>query len=313
MTGFAARRLWLCVAVLALCGAACAQMPIGSVSTLDATVTGASSVANERAQIGTNGTVVANDHAAYVQLFRGGSLKVCATSGVHLTAGISVPDGASVSPVPPAAASPAGPSAPPMMVALDRGAIELHTTANASDILMTPDLRLSFSDAGPLDLRVRVGRNGDTCVENRITGVLKHPALKVNSLFGSDSYDVLPGQHVLFEKANLHEVVDNESSPCGCPEPAIRPQTSETDSSLLKPTPRKPLPAAVAHPFPTAVSQGLEPPPPVPPAPPQTSPSPVATPLVYTGDSRASAPKPSPPEQKKGLFHSIGRFFKRIF
>jgi len=276
-------------------------MPLGSVSTLDATVTGASSVANDRAQLGTSGTVVANDHAAYVQLFRGGAVKVCATSGVHLTAGV--------------AAAAAGPGAPPMMVALDRGAAELHTTADASDIVMTPDLRIGFSDAGPLDLRIRVSRNGDTCVENRVAGVLKHPTLKVSSLFGSDSYDVLPGQHVLFEKANLHEVVDNESSPCGCPEAAVKPPVQDAGGMFVGPTAKKPA-AAVQNPFPADVSQGLAPPPPVPPAPPQTSRTPVATPLVYTGDSSATAEKAATPasgQKKKGFFRSIGRFFKKIF
>jgi hypothetical protein len=298
-----------------LCGVGGAQMPIGSVSTLDATVTGASTVANDRAQLGTNGTVVASDHAAYVQLFRGGSVKVCATSGIHLTTGVPVPEAA---PSVAQDATPADPAheAQPLMVALDRGAIELRTTANASDILMTPDLRISFSDAGPLDLRVRVGRNGDTCVENRVTGFLKHPALKVVSLFGTDSYDVLPGQHVLFEKASLHEVVDNESSPCGCPEPAIRPQVQETQGTLLKPAAKKPMPATVQHPFPADVSEGLAPPPPAPPAPPQTLRTPVATPLVYSGDPEVAAATPTavPTDgQKKGLFRSIGRFFKRIF
>jgi hypothetical protein len=291
------------------CGLAGAQMPIGSVSTLDATVTGASSVANDRAQIATSGTVVASDHAAYVQLFRGGSVKVCATSGVHLTAGAVAP--AAVAGAEPAVPETAAPVHPPLMVALDRGAIEVHTSANASDILMTPDLRIGFSDAGPLDLRIRVGRNGDTCVENRVTGVLKHPTLRVASLFGNDSYDVLPGQHVLFERANLHEVVDNESSPCGCPEPAAKPApAAETSAFPLKSAAQ---PAAVRNPFPADVSQGLAPPPPAKPAPPQSSPTPVATPLVYTGDSPAAKPAAPAPAPKRGFFYSLGRFFKHLF
>jgi len=316
MVLWAARRRWLGAGVLVLCGVGRAQMPIGSVSTLDATVTGASTVANDRAQLGTNGTVVANDHAAYVQLFRGGSVKVCATSGVHLTTGAPVPEAAALVAGQDATRADPAHESQPLMVALDRGAIELHTTSNASDILMTPDLRISFSDAGPLDLRVRVGRNGDTCVENRVAGFLKHPALKVVSLFGTDSYDVLPGQHVLFEKASLHEVVDNESSPCGCPEPTIRPALPEDGGAFLKPTAKQPLPAVVAHPFPADVSEGLAPPPSAPPAPPQTTQTRVATPLVYTGDSEDAAAKPAAVPasgQKKGLFRSIGRFFKRIF
>ena len=76
------------VGTLALASkAAIGQMPIGSVSTLDASVSGQTSIANDRAQLGSNGTVVAKEHGAFVQLLRGGSVRVCATSGVHFTTG----------------------------------------------------------------------------------------------------------------------------------------------------------------------------------------------------------------------------------
>ena len=79
---------------------------------------------------------------------------------------------------------------------------------------MTPDLRFTVRNAGPLDLRLRVARNGDTCVENRGPGA---PTLAVSDPFGESMYEVAPDQHVLFEHGSLHEVVDNETTPCGCP------------------------------------------------------------------------------------------------
>lgn len=309
------------------------QLPIGSVSLADATVAGAASTANDRAVLVGNGSVTAKDRVAYVQLFRGGSVAVCATSGLHLTSGApATPPAPLQSPEHPAVAAEnitsaavAAPtmstSQPPLMLALDRGAVELRMSAIANDILMTPDLRFEFSPAGQLDLRVRVARNGDTCVENRVAGLSEHPTLRVTSLFGSDTYDVLPGQHVLFEHASLHEVVDNESSPCGCPEQAAVPETPSLAGNVLpKPSDKtSSAQAAELHPFPTAVSQGLAPPPEVPQAAPGVTHTQIAATLVYSGDgpgngvggagkksSAAAAPRP-------GFFHSVGRFFKKLF
>ena len=358
-----ARRGWVGAVMLAVAAAvafrvAAAQMPIGSVSTVDATVYGASSEANDRAQLGKNGTVIAKGHAAFVQLLRGGSVKVCATSGVHLTAGTpaAAPEAAAtsgtgtgatgataasdsgtaaavtsssdpgVSPADqatPAAATTGAWAAnkpPPLMVAMDRGAMELRMGAVPGDEVITPDLRVSFTGDGQLDVRIRVGNNGDTCIENRVAGWSGHPGLAVGSLFGTDTYNVMPGQHVLFEGGNLREVVDNESSPCGCPEEAVKPPPPALgDISLKKSAKVTGDQAAVQHPFPADVSQGLAPPPPVPQAPPQVTHTQVATTLVYNGGGApdAAAKKDdsptTPPEQKKGFFHSVGRFFKRVF
>jgi hypothetical protein len=307
------------------------QLPIGTVSTLDATVTGASSTSDDRAQLSTNGTVVAKDHVAYVQLFRGGSVKVCATSGVHLTAGTAAPapstpasvDPAAQVPAPSATPAPAPPpiAIPPLMVALDRGAMELRMSAISGDIVMTPDLRFTFSGDGQLDVHIRVTRNGDTCVENRIAGLSGHPELRVGSLFGNETYNVLPGQHVLFEGGNLREVVDNESSPCGCPEAPVKPPAPEVGEISLKKVPQATAPAvaAVQHPFPADVSQGLAPPPPVRQAPPGVVHTQIATSLVYNPaaaeaqENKDAAAKPPAPAEKSGFFHRVGRFFKHIF
>ena len=81
-------------------------------------------------------------------------------------------------------------------------------------MILTPDIRFTVEAKGSYDLRVRVTRDGDTCVEN---AGKKAPVLMLNDAFSRASYRVMPGQHVLFEHGNLREVVDNERSPCGCP------------------------------------------------------------------------------------------------
>jgi len=306
---------------------ATAQQPVGTVSVEDATVAGAMVVTNGRATLEGGATVTAKDRTATVNLSRGGEVRVCATSSLHLTAGKSA----------------AGPA--PLLLALDRGAIEVQMPATESDVVMTPDLRVAMKANGPLDLRLRVTSNGDTCVENRGADA---PALRVTDPFGGATYILLGGQHVLFEHASLKEVVDNESSPCGCPPP---PVVSVADAGVASSAPAAPGSAvdskiaAALHPFPAAISDGLATPA-VPQATPGVTHVQVATALQYdasapqgspvaAGDvaspdpakssttakestavpdtAVAQAPPPPSAPPARDVAHSIGRFFKRLF
>jgi hypothetical protein len=318
------------VMIAVMCGLAHAQQPIGTVGVQDATVAGALEVTNGQAVLVGSTTVTARDHAAEVTLNRGGTVRVCATSGLHVAAGKG--------------ATPA-----PLMLALDRGAIEVQMTATTNDVVMTPDLRFAMRSEGPLDLRIRVTKNGDTCIENRGE---KAPALSVADQFGEATYELRAGQHVLFEHGSLKEVVDHESSACGCPP---MPVVSVADSGVTSATPATPgstvaaKSAADQHPFPAAVSAGLAPPPPVPQAPAGVVHAQVSTTLSYgasgsdgtnsgagskqgaasvSGASQttqpqaatethatgtAQAPPSQPAPHPSDIVHSIGHFFKRLF
>src|SRR5882672_9268395 len=102
------------LACVSACSFAQTQQSIGSVGIADATVAGALEVTNGRALLLGASTVTARDHTAEVALNRGGTVRVCATSGLHLNAGKGAIDA-------------------PLMIALDRGAIELAIRATASD------------------------------------------------------------------------------------------------------------------------------------------------------------------------------------
>ena len=288
-----------------------AQQPIGTVGVQDATVAGALEVTNGRAVLVGNTTVTARDRTAEIDLNRGGKVQVCATSGLHVTVGKNA-DGA----------TPA-----PLMLALDRGAIEVQMGATTRDVVMTPDLRFTMSSDGPLDLQLRVTRNGDTCVENRGE---KAPMLTVADQFGEATYEVKAGQHLLFEHGSLKEVVDHESSECGCP-PV--PSMSVADALLHPAGPGDAAatatkPAAEQHPFPAAVSTGLAPTAAVPQAPAGAVHTQVSAALSSSGDAddaaepraaaaNAPATSASPAAKtaapKHDLVHVVGRFFKRIF
>ncbi len=264
-----------------------------------ATVTGALEVTGGRAIIAASGAVTSGSATTEVVLPHRGTLRVCASTTVKLAADSSVPAG----------------DTPGLILALDHGALELSyasspATLRNADILMTPDFRILIGGPGAADVKVRLGAHGDTCVDNP---GLNAPYVLVTSVFDAGNYRVQPGQRVMFQHGSLHEVVDQEKEPCGCPTPV----------------------KAGSNEFPLAQSAGLAPLPAPAPAAPAARKAQVMEPLVYKSAEAAPAPAPvvqpapieaapptpaeaapkTPPAAKKkpGFFGRVGRFFKRIF
>jgi hypothetical protein len=261
-------------------------------------VTGDLKVSDGRAVIAANASIVSGVEATHVTLPYRGTLLVCAYTTVKLTADSSAPAG----------------EVPGLMMAIEHGALEMSFAAGRAnsknaDTLLTPDFRVLVSGPGAVDVKVRLGPKGDTCIDNPGANA---PYVLVSSVFEGGAYRVQPGQRVMFQHGSLHEVVDDEKEPCGCP-PA-EPKGNE---------------------FPLAQSEGLAPP--IKPAPtpePQDQASvPTVEPLVYKSADHAPQPVviPEPPakpaenasanaaaaqataKKKPGFFRRVGRFFKRIF
>jgi hypothetical protein len=261
--------------LLLACAPAWAQRPIGTVSTASANVGGVLETSGGTATIVNNGTVTAQEQTATVTLARGGAVNVCATSTVHLSQSNGAKGG-------------------PLLVALDRGALELNFLAGSNDAVLTPDMRIQPASPAPLDLRIRVVNNGDTCVENRGSDA---PALMISDTFGESSYIVHPRQHVLFEHGDLKQVVDNETSPCGCP-PAV--VVSVADAGVSGATVAKAGSAVETHPFPEAVSEGLATAPP-----PQAATGHVSTGLALSYNTNNTEPA-APASQAVGVSTGAG-------
>jgi hypothetical protein len=256
-----------------------------------AKVTGALEITADKAVIAASGTVSSGNQTTEVVLPHRGVLRVCASTTVKLAADTSVPAG----------------ETPGLMMAMDHGAVEMSFAASLArgrnaDILLTPDFRILIGGPGAAEVKVRLGQHGDTCVDN--AGV-NAPYVLVTSVFEGGDYRVQPGQRVMFERGSLHEVVDNEKEPCGCP-PPLHPGTNE---------------------FPAAQSEGLAPTPKTAPslANQSSAPSPVVEPLVYKSTDHvaqpaaeaapavsAAAAKPTA-KKKSGFFGGIGKFFRRVF
>jgi hypothetical protein len=317
-----------------------APVSIASVATQGVALSGSLAVANGRATIGNDGTITAGDRSADVALTRGGDLKVCATTKIHLSTDNAVADGGG------------------LMITLDRGAMEAHyTPGKYSDVVLTPDLRILISGPGQADLSLRVNQQGDTCVDNHGD---QAPYVLASSLFEGGVYRVQPNQRVLFEHGSVSQAVDNEKDACGCPPPAPTgpastslagiPGGNANQSQAKTPAPNE---TAARNPFPLAESEGLAPAPSTPatPAVPAGTPhAEVTAPLAYdanhpnavaTAPAESSSPpadagatvnlnEPVPvptsaihvdeappaqpaPKPRTGFFGHIGHFFKRLF
>lgn len=255
-----------------------------------AVVTGALQVTGGRALIAANGTVVSGATTTDVTLPHRGMLRVCASTSVKLAADSSVPAG----------------ETPGLMMAMDHGALETDfATGHNADIVLTPDFRILIGGPGTTNLKVRLGQDGDTCVDNPGPSA---PYVLVTSIFDGSLYRVQSGQRVMFQHGSLRDVVDQEKEPCGCPpEPA---QTKGND-------------------FPLAQSEGLAPTPASKPgeSAAATKPAQPSVPLVYNAGAPTAQPDATsatgvtPPatstattgRKKPGFFTRIGHFFRRLF
>ncbi len=305
-----------------------AQQPIGRTSATEVQVSGAVDISHGETLLGNGSEITAGDQAVKIALERGGSLRLCSTSSVHLAKDRSIAD----------------PASSALMMALDRGAIEAnYAVGTYSDVLLTPDLRILISGPGEADLRIRVNLKGDTCVDNHGANA---PYVTVTSQLEGGAYRVLPDQRVNFQHGSLREVVDHEPEPCGCPAVPVTSVASVGGTTANPAPPGRPVggPSSTASDtaFPIAESEGLAAPPTphaAPVVPPGETHAEVTVPLTYNGENPAPAPPappapvaaaPSPPSppaaqpevapapatpstNQGGLFHRIGHFFSKIF
>jgi hypothetical protein len=306
-----------------------AQAPIARTSATMVQTAGAVNPNDGEALLGNGSTVTAGSQPVKIALTRGGSLRLCSTTSLHLAEDRSI----------------AAPASTALMMALDRGALETdYAVGKYSDVLLTPDLRILISGPGDAALSIRINTQGDTCLDNH---GINAPYVTVTSQFDGGLYRVMPNQRVTFEHGSLNEVVDNETEPCGCP---ATPPVAVASAAAPEKNPAQPgLPAVGPtsapgnNTFPIAVSEQLVPPPspaskPV--VPTGEAHAEVTVPLIYNGEHPAATPSPQiaaenavPPTPASGVppasvasqpsggqaatgknfFHRIGHFFSRIF
>jgi hypothetical protein len=263
-----------------------------------AEATGGVNIINGQAFIAADGTITSGSQTALVTLPYRGTLRICASTTVKLTADSSVSGG----------------EVPGMMMAIDHGAVEASfATGRDSDFLLTPDFRILISGPGAAEVKVRLGPHGDTCVDNAGANA---PYVLVTSVFDNGTYHVQAGQRVMFQHGSLREVVDQEKEPCGCPGAGKGANDFPlAQSEGLAPT---------LHPAPIPRGQGGQQtqtntalvynaadhaPTPVEAAPPAAE-LPAVVPANPAKDAAANSPAP---QKKPGIFKRVGKFFRKIF
>lgn len=267
------------------------QSGIGTVSTSGAQVQGNVSVSNGRATLQQSATVEAGPVASDIALSRGGTVRICSGSVAALSRSNSTIAGG------------------PLLIALQKGAIEIQTRVLATDAVLTPDLRLDFSGGAPLDLRVRINPSGDTCVENLGKDA---PILHVTEQFSGAGYLVKGGQRVLFEHGSVREVVDRQRFGCGCPKANGKDDFPEAISAGMAPPI---VPAATVGETHQQVSSTLN----YDGKTQTASGPPNADGTLPTSTQQAAAPAATalpakkPANEGSSGFSAIGRFFRRLF
>jgi hypothetical protein len=255
-----------------------------------------------RAYITSSGAITAGPAAAQVTLPYRGVLRVCPSTTVRLAVDADAPAN----------------EIPGLQIALDGGALEASfAVARNSDVVLTPNFRILIGGPGSSEVKVRLGQDGDTCVDNSGANA---PYVVVTGIFDSGLYRVQPGQRVMFEHGDLHTVVDQEKEPCGCPPPGKNANEFPlAQSEGMEPLPKLPPPTATTNrtagngegstaliynapgnltPQPAAIPQ----------------PAPQSAPLTTTGPTPQTAQPAQQPQQKKpGFFKRVGRFFKHVF
>jgi hypothetical protein len=263
------------------------------------TVEGPMQTWNGRAYLTGSGSITAGTATAEVTLPYRGTLRVCTSSTVKLASDASAPAG----------------EVPGLLIALDRGAVEMSFAASTAreknaDTLLTPYFRILIGGPNAADVKVRLGEHGDTCVDNAGANA---PYVVVSSVFEGGLYRVQPGQRVMFEHGSLQSVVDQEKEPCGCPPPVAETSANEfplaQSEGLAPPSSQAPVvtapPAPVANAADTLSYSGAD-------HAAQTAAPGTAAPSAPAAS--ATPPPQAPAKQKKpGFFGKVGQFFKRIF
>ena len=162
-------------------------------------------------RVASGSSITADQETAIMRLTRGGEVRVCPRTTASFTTSANGND---------------------LLLGISTGAIETDYMSQESvDSVLTPDFRVVLPGPGQFNMAISADSHGNTCIGS-MPGTTSSAI--VAELLGSGSYEVKPGQQVLFRQGRI-DSIETPAVPCGCP-PAREPVlTTEKNSNTTVP------------------------------------------------------------------------------
>jgi hypothetical protein len=201
-----------------------AQAAVGELFSSMAHVRGAVALAGSGTTVLSGSSIDAGEQPARLALSRGGNLVICQGTSVSVNAASSGQD---------------------LMFSFGSGTLEpSYRIGASSDVIVTPDFRFVITGPGDFDFDIGILPHGDTCVRSRRQS---SGGIIVNEQMGDGTYQVKPGDSVVFHNGRVTNADPRFTGACGCPpvkEPRVETQVAKAASVPPASAPPVTVPAA---------------------------------------------------------------------